>query len=93
MSAYEIEFSPAAEERLGLLAPEGRTRLLDMLHEIAALADELAPADRQWTHPRPEQLLYLSAGACMVRYAIDVRRRLVRVEHLMISRSAKDDVA
>jgi hypothetical protein len=83
-SPFSIVVSPYADQRLAALAAETRTRLFAMLQDIAELAADLAPEGPSWMKPLPEQLLYLGIGQTSARYSVDIERRTVTVEHIVV---------
>ena len=83
-SPFRILLSTHADQRLAALAPEKRTRLLAMLEDIAELAGNVAWDGLAWVKPLPEQLLYLGVGQTSARYSVDVERRTVTVEHIVV---------
>ena len=48
------------------------------------LASGLAPEGPIWVKPLPDQLLYLGVGQTSARYSVDVERRTVTVEHIVV---------
>jgi hypothetical protein len=83
-SPFRILLSVHADQRLAALAADKRTRLLAMLQDIAELAGSVAWDGLAWVKPLPEQLLYLGVGQTSARYSVDVERRTVTVEHIVI---------
>jgi hypothetical protein len=43
--------------------------------------------------PLPEQLLYLSVGQTSARYSVDVERRTVTVEHIVVGWEGRTEAA
>ena len=83
-SPFRIVVSAYADQRLAALAEETRSRLFAMLQDIAELAAGLAPEGPIWVKPLPDQLLYLGVGQTSARYSVDVERRTVTVEHIVV---------
>jgi hypothetical protein len=90
-SPFSIVVSPYADQRLTALAAETRTRLFAMLQDIAELAAGLAPEGPGWVKPLPEELLYLSVGQTSARYSVDIERRTVTVEHIVVGRERRGE--
>jgi hypothetical protein len=92
-SPFSIVVSAYADQRLAALAAETRTRLFAMLQDIAELAGGLAPEGPTWVKALPEQLLYLSVGQTSARYSVDVERRTVTVEHIVVGWEGRTEAA
>jgi hypothetical protein len=93
LSPFSIVVSAYADQRLAALEAETRTRLFAMLQDIAELAGSLAPDGPTWVKPLPEQLLYLSVGQTSARYSVDVGRRTVTVEHIVVGGELRSEGA
>ena len=92
-SPFRIVVSAYAEQRLVALAEETRTRLFAMLQDIAELASGLAPEGPTWVRSLPDQLLYLGVGQTSARYSLDVDRRTVTVEHIVVGWEGRTEAA
>jgi hypothetical protein len=92
-SAFRIVVSAYADQRLAALAEETRSRLFAMLQDIAELAAGLAPEGATWVKPLPDQLLYLGVGQTSARYSLDVERRTVTVEHIVVGWEGRTQAA
>jgi hypothetical protein len=89
-SPFRILLSAHADQRLATLAAETRTRLLAMLQDIAELADDIELAG---VKPLPGQLLYLGVGQTSARYSVDLERRTITVEHIVVGWGDRDQAA
>ena len=87
MPSYKITFLPRVDERMLALPPETRKQLLQMLQDIAGVADSFVRSVEPFGQPPTPPQLHLGVGAFAARYEIDAFSRTITVVHLLLPTS------